>query len=61
MVKVGASREAEGGNAAAAGDTSVVFDSVAVPHQVLATEAGERWAMAGWLHEPSQGVPAWLG
>jgi hypothetical protein len=43
------------------GGTLLLFDSVAVPHEVLETVAGERWAMAGWFHEPSQGVPSWLG
>lgn len=42
------------------GGTLLLFDSVAVPHEVLATTTGVRWAMAGWLHEPSQGVPDWL-
>ena len=43
------------------GGTLLLFDSVAVPHEVLATTAGERWAMAGWLHQPAQQVPEWLG
>ena len=42
------------------GGTLLLFDSVAVPHEVLATTAGERWAMAGWFHQPSQPVPDWL-
>ena len=42
------------------GGTLLLFDSVAVPHEVLATTAGERWAMAGWFHEPQQEVPSWL-
>ena len=41
------------------GGTLLLFDSVAVPHEVLATKSGVRWAMAGWLHEKSQGVPDW--
>ena len=42
------------------GGTLLLFDSVTVPHEVLATTVGERWAMAGWFHEPAQQVPAWL-
>ena len=42
------------------GGTLLLFVSVSVPHEVLATTSGVRWAMAGWLHEPSQGVPDWL-
>ena len=42
------------------GGTLLLFDSVSVPHEVLATTKGVRWAMAGWLHEESQGVPEWL-
>ena len=43
------------------GGTLLLFDSVTVPHEVLATTRGERWAMAGWLHQPAQQVPQWLG
>ena len=39
----------------------VYAPQVAVPHEVLATTEGERWAMAGWFHEPSQRVPDWMG
>ena len=42
------------------GGTLLLFDSVAVPHEVLETVSGERWAMAGWFHEKQQPVPAWL-
>lgn len=43
------------------GGTLVVFDSVAVPHEVLPTSAGQRWAVAGWMHEPQQPFPKWFG
>lgn len=43
------------------GGTLVLFDSVAVPHQVLPTRAGVRWAVAGWMHEPQQPFPEWFG
>ena len=42
------------------GGTLLLFDSVSVSHEVLATTAGERWAMAGWFHQPTQEVPTWL-
>lgn len=34
------------------GGTLVLFDSVALPHEVLPTIGRERWACSGWLHEP---------
>lgn len=43
------------------GGTLVLFDSVAVPHEVLPTTAGQRIAMAGWFHEPQQDFPEWFG
>ena len=39
------------------GGTLVVFDSVSVPHEVLATRDRERWATSGWWHEDQQNVP----
>lgn len=36
------------------GGTLVVFDSVALPHEVLATKSRERWATSGWFHEDQQ-------
>ena len=39
------------------GGTLVVFDSVSVPHEVLATRTRERWAASGWYHEDQQDVP----
>jgi Rps23 Pro-64 3,4-dihydroxylase Tpa1-like proline 4-hydroxylase len=33
------------------GGTLVVFDSVSLPHEVLATVGRERWATSGWFHE----------
>ena len=41
--------------------TLVLMDAVAVPHEVLPTLAGERLALAGWLHEESQEPPEWFG
>ena len=41
--------------------TLVLFDSVAVPHEVPPTETGERVACAGWFHEPQQQPPDWYG
>lgn len=38
------------------GGTLVVFDSVALPHEVLATKTRERWATSGWFHEDQQPV-----
>ena len=43
------------------GGSLVLFDSVAVPHRVLPTAAGERIALAGWLHEEQQACPEWFG
>ena len=43
------------------GGTLVLFDSVAVPHEVLTTRAGERSALAGWYHEEVQSFPEWFG
>ena len=42
------------------GGTLVLFDSVVVPHEVTETLAGDRWAMAGWLHEAQQPFPEWF-
>lgn len=42
------------------GGSLLLFDSVAVPHEVQQTLRGRRWAMAGWFHEPAQQIPAWL-
>jgi hypothetical protein len=39
------------------GATLVVFDSVALPHEVLRTLKGDRVALAGWFHERSQTIP----
>jgi 2OG-Fe(II) oxygenase superfamily len=36
--------------------TLVVFDSVALPHEVLPTTTRERWAVSGWMHEDQQTV-----
>lgn len=33
------------------GGTLVLFDSVCVPHEVLATRGRERYACSGWFHE----------
>lgn len=38
------------------GGTLVLFDSVSLPHEVLATKAKERWACSGWFHEDQQPV-----
>ena len=57
------------------GGTLVLFDSVTMPHEVLqvteratkysADDKGgpspERYAMAGWFHEPLQEFPDWYG
>lgn len=43
------------------GGTLVLFDSAAVPHEVLPTLAGSRIALAGWMHEDSQDYPEWFG
>ncbi len=39
------------------GGTLVVFDSVALPHEVLPSLTRERWAASGWFHERQQPVP----
>jgi Rps23 Pro-64 3,4-dihydroxylase Tpa1-like proline 4-hydroxylase len=36
------------------GGTLVLFDSVSLPHEVLATRDRERWATSGWFHEDQQ-------
>ena len=36
------------------GGTLVLFDSVALPHEVLATIGRERFACSGWFHEDQQ-------
>jgi Rps23 Pro-64 3,4-dihydroxylase Tpa1-like proline 4-hydroxylase len=38
------------------GGTLVLFDSVSLPHEVLATKSKERWACSGWFHEDQQTV-----
>lgn len=38
------------------GGTLVLFDSVSLPHEVLATKGKERWACSGWFHEDQQEV-----
>jgi hypothetical protein len=38
------------------GGTLVLFDSVSLPHEVLATKTKERWACSGWFHEDQQVV-----
>lgn len=38
------------------GGTLVMFDSVALPHEVLSTLERERWAMSGWFHESQQDI-----
>ena len=43
------------------GGSLVLFDSVAVPHEVLPTTKGERLAIAGWFHEIQQPCPDWYG
>jgi hypothetical protein len=43
------------------GGTLAFFDSATVPHEVLRTTKGERLAMAGWFHEPTQDFPEWYG
>jgi Rps23 Pro-64 3,4-dihydroxylase Tpa1-like proline 4-hydroxylase len=40
------------------GGTLVLFDSVSLPHEVLATKTRERWACSGWFHEDQQ--PLWV-
>ncbi len=39
------------------GGTLVLFDSVSLPHEVLATKNKERWACSGWFHEDQQPLP----
>jgi hypothetical protein len=39
------------------GGTLVVFDSVALPHEVLPSTTRERWAASGWFHESQQPEP----
>lgn len=39
------------------GGTLVMFDSVTLPHQVMATIGRERWAVSGWFHETQQEIP----
>lgn len=43
----------------AVGGTLLLFDSVCVPHLVLPVTAGQRLALGGWFHEPSQEYAAW--
>ena len=43
------------------GGTLILFDSVAVPHQVLEVAEGTRLAIAGWFHEAQQDFPEWYG
>jgi hypothetical protein len=38
------------------GGTLVIFDSVLLPHEVLATKNRERWSCSGWFHEDQQQV-----
>lgn len=38
------------------GGTLVLFDSVTLPHEVLATVGKDRWASSGWFHEDQQPV-----
>lgn len=38
------------------GGTLVLFDSVSLPHEVLATRTKERWACSGWYHEDQQQI-----
>ena len=38
------------------GGTLVLFDSVSLPHEVLATKTKARWACSGWMHEDQQAV-----
>lgn len=40
------------------GGTLVVFDSVALPHEVMPALERERWAASGWFHERQQEVLA---
>lgn len=43
------------------GGTLLLFDSVALPHEVLPVLKGERIALAGWFHEDQQLFPEWYG
>ena len=52
--------EAEVVHVSPVGGTLVLFDSVAIPHDVAAVERGERLALAGWFHEPQQEWPSWF-
>jgi hypothetical protein len=38
------------------GGTLVLFDSVSLPHEVLATKQKSRWATSGWFHEDQQAM-----
>lgn len=38
------------------GGTLVLFDSVSLPHEVIATKNRERWACSGWFHEDQQPI-----
>ena len=38
--------------------TLVLFDSVTLPHEVLATKSRERFAISGWFHEAQQPLVA---
>lgn len=38
------------------GGRLVMFDSVALPHEVMACRGKERWAASGWFHEDQQGL-----
>lgn len=40
------------------GGTLVLFDSVSLPHEVLATKNRDRWACSGWFHEDQQPLSA---
>ena len=39
------------------GGSLVMFDSVCLPHEVMATLERERWAASGWFHERQQPAP----
>jgi Rps23 Pro-64 3,4-dihydroxylase Tpa1-like proline 4-hydroxylase len=39
------------------GGMLVVFESVALPHEVLPSTTRERWAASGWFHESQQPEP----
>ena len=43
----------------AVGGTLLLFDSVCVPHLVLPVTAGQRLALGGWFHEPSEEYAVW--